>query len=234
MKKNTMMRVASALLVAVLMTTCAISGTFAKYTTADDATDKARVAKWGVEVTAFDNSSFKTEYTNTEDTVTVKSSTEDKLVAPGTEDAEGVTFTISGTPEVATKATVEMTIMNDVFLKYTEDEEEKTYTPVVFTLSVKDANGGYSNYTEVASGTLADIEKFLEQTYTTNGVVNFGVNEVLDAEYKLTWAWEFESGKDALDTQLGDIAADTTAKQVTDDYSTKIEYTIKITIEQVD
>ena len=32
MKKNTMMRIASVLLVAVLLSTCAISGTFAKYT----------------------------------------------------------------------------------------------------------------------------------------------------------------------------------------------------------
>ena len=45
MKKNRMMRVASALLVAVLLTTCAISGTFAKYITAEDATDSAAQAK---------------------------------------------------------------------------------------------------------------------------------------------------------------------------------------------
>ena len=49
MKKNVMMRVASALLVAVLMTTCAISGTFAKYTTTASGKDAARVANWGFE-----------------------------------------------------------------------------------------------------------------------------------------------------------------------------------------
>ena len=47
MKKNTMMRVASALLVAVLLTTCAISGTFAKYVSSAETSDTARVAKWG-------------------------------------------------------------------------------------------------------------------------------------------------------------------------------------------
>lgn len=45
MRKNRMMRAASALLVAVLMTTCTISGTFAKYVTSADSTDTARVAK---------------------------------------------------------------------------------------------------------------------------------------------------------------------------------------------
>ena len=47
-----MMRVASALLVAVLLSTCAISGTFAKYVTEGSGSDTARVAKFGVTVTA--------------------------------------------------------------------------------------------------------------------------------------------------------------------------------------
>ena len=50
MRKNKMMRAASALLVAVLLTTSTISGTFAKYVTQDSAKDVARVAKWGVEL----------------------------------------------------------------------------------------------------------------------------------------------------------------------------------------
>ena len=47
MKKNMMMRIASVLLVAVLLSTCAISGTFAKYTSQASGTDSARVAYWG-------------------------------------------------------------------------------------------------------------------------------------------------------------------------------------------
>ncbi len=50
MKKNKMLRMASALLVLTLLTTCIIGGTFAKYTTSGTATDTARVAKWGVKV----------------------------------------------------------------------------------------------------------------------------------------------------------------------------------------
>ena len=47
MKKNRMMRLASILLVCVLLTTSVISGTFAKYTTSVSSEDKARVAYWG-------------------------------------------------------------------------------------------------------------------------------------------------------------------------------------------
>ena len=50
MKKNKMMRIASVLLVAVLLSTCAISGTFAKYTSTASGTSTARVAKWSVTV----------------------------------------------------------------------------------------------------------------------------------------------------------------------------------------
>ena len=64
MKKNTMMRLAAVLLVGVLLTTSVIGGTFAKYTTSDDATDTARVAKWGVTINlgAKKNDMFDIEY----------------------------------------------------------------------------------------------------------------------------------------------------------------------------
>ena len=52
MKKNKMMRLASAVLVCTLLTTSVISGTFAKYTSTSSASDNARVAKWGVTLAA--------------------------------------------------------------------------------------------------------------------------------------------------------------------------------------
>ncbi|MDE6767712.1 MAG: hypothetical protein K2J35_05915, partial [Eubacterium sp.] len=61
MKKNKMMRIASALLVLCLLTTCVISGTFAKYVTSNDGSDSARVAKFGVSVTV-SGSTFAKEY----------------------------------------------------------------------------------------------------------------------------------------------------------------------------
>lgn len=99
MRKNKMMRAASGLLVATLLTTSAISGTFAKYTTTSTGTDTARVAKWG-----FNNDSsiklddlFKTAYDKN-----VKG--EAKVIAPGTTNSATFKFNYSGTqaaPEVA-------------------------------------------------------------------------------------------------------------------------------------
>ena len=67
MRKNKMMRLASALLVAVLLTTSVISGTYAKYITENTGSDEARVAKWGVTVTA-NGDAFETEYKKDSDT----------------------------------------------------------------------------------------------------------------------------------------------------------------------
>ena len=52
MKKNRFIKLASGLLVLCLMTTCVIGATLAKYTTAGSGADTARVAKWGVTVSA--------------------------------------------------------------------------------------------------------------------------------------------------------------------------------------
>ena len=52
MKKNKTMRAAGGLLIATMLTSSIVSGTYAKYVTTDSATDTARVAKFGVTVTA--------------------------------------------------------------------------------------------------------------------------------------------------------------------------------------
>ena len=101
MRKNKMMRAASGLLVAVLLSTCAISGTFAKYTTSADGTDSARVAKWGF--TGGSTITISDLFKNTYDT-TVKSSTD--VIAPGTTGSAEFGFTYGGdnsvtAPEVA-------------------------------------------------------------------------------------------------------------------------------------
>ena len=49
MKKNKMMRIASVLLVAVLLSTCTISGTFAKYASTASQTATASVATWDID-----------------------------------------------------------------------------------------------------------------------------------------------------------------------------------------
>ena len=122
MKKNKMMRIASILMVAVLVSTCAVSGTFAKYVTSDSGKDTARVAKWGVSILASGDlfaETYKKAADNTPNKengaartgLSVVASTAvngdnvtldnvDKVVAPGTKNTDGLLYTVAGTPEV--------------------------------------------------------------------------------------------------------------------------------------
>ncbi len=94
-----------------MLSTCIISGTFAKYVTEASGGDSARVAKWGVQLTVNANN-FAKEYvtddtTGTDIGVSVKA--DEKVVAPGTSSAETgcqATFAISGSPEVVTKVQI--------------------------------------------------------------------------------------------------------------------------------
>jgi hypothetical protein len=131
MKKNKMMRVASGLLVLTLLTSCIISGTFAKYTTEATGSDTAVVAKWGVTVkadgglfgtiyqigdktntvttegstestTTADASNNKPVATETTNEFSVKATGTSDVVAPGTQSSDtGLTLSVSGSPEVS-------------------------------------------------------------------------------------------------------------------------------------
>lgn len=100
MKKNAMMRIASVLLVAVLLTTCSISGTFAKYVSEASGEDSARVAYWGwgVDSTLTINGLFADTYAKYDsadpqgnDAISVDSVVGDVL-APGTEGSATFSF----------------------------------------------------------------------------------------------------------------------------------------------
>jgi hypothetical protein len=126
MRKNKMLRLASGMLVATLLSTSVISGTFAKYVTTAKASDTAVVAKWGVTVSAsgslFGEKYSKGTTTNTPTTsttagdFTVESKNSSNLVAPGTQsDTLGFTFGINGTPEVTSKVSAEI-VAKDIYL----------------------------------------------------------------------------------------------------------------------
>lgn len=113
MKKNRMMRLASVLLVLTLLTSSMISGTFAKYVSADEDSDTARVAKWGVTASISGSLFGKSCEHVTEDggneisasatdmTVAVADSDESMIVAPGTQNTDGLILSVTGMPEVA-------------------------------------------------------------------------------------------------------------------------------------
>ena len=227
MKKNRMMRVASALLVAVLLTTCAISGTFAKYVTSKESTDTARVAKFGVDLAVTVDGAFATEYdadTTANDehgvaiakTVVAAADDQDNLVAPGTKGDLMASATIAGTPEVAVNVKQEATLV------LTNWAVEGTYyCPLVIT--VDDAKFYGMDYTSAAEF-IAAVEAALDSD------VNYEPNTDLTESHSVTWEWAFEGtdGKqtDELDTALGNYAAKTG--------DIEISFTYKVTVTQID
>ncbi len=254
MKKNTMMRVASALLVAVLLTTCAISGTFAKYVTSDSATDSARVAKFGVTVEVNGDDAFATSYKTNNDTYNASMEysvvADANVVAPGTAMENALTFTIAGTPEVAVEVAFEVTDIKDVKLpagtyldwrkadndaddvNYDKDNDDsekftldKDYHPIVWTLTVSDE--GENNV--IKKGTLAEIQTAINAYIVAKP--NYEANTKLDETYTLSWAWAFEQNQDEADTYLGNVAA---GKITDSNCSTTVSFDFSITVTQVD
>lgn len=232
MKRNIALRIALVLCVLAIFFTCIVGTTFAKFVTSDIGEDRARVSRWGVVITATDRSSFRTEYAIDDltygepDTVTVKSSSGQNVVAPGTRDAEGIVFTITGTPEVATKIDIQMTVENDIFV----DE----YYPIVFTLTRTSSVTGA--VAESIVGNLGTIKAAIE-AWANNAY--YAPNTNLDTQFKLTWEWAHENEeRNVKDTLLGSLSNGSytneyTAENRGEKWSTDISYFFVITVSQV-
>lgn len=221
MKKNKMMRIASVLLVAVILTTCAISGTFAKYVTSGNGSDSARVAKFGVTVTGTAETFAKTyEKDDTGFTVATNTvvSTED-VVAPGTSGSMAA-FTISGTPEVAVRVAFSGTLeLGDKWV----DSGSAYYCPIEVKVGATTYKG--TDY--------ADADAF--ETVVNNAIAAFSKDyaagttdlSTIGADAPaISWEWKFEGNDNVKDTYLGDQAAAGNAAT--------ISLNVKATVTQID
>ena len=201
MKKNKMMRIASVLLVAVILTTCAISGTFAKYVTSGNGSDNARVAKFGVTITGTADT-FKETYAKNDTGFTLAAnsvvSTEDVL-APGTSGSMAA-FTITGTPEVAVRVAFAGTLeLGDKW----EDEGNAYYCPIEVTVGDATFKGtSYASADEFEAAVNAKIA-----TYSKDYAAGTDLSTIGADAPEISWAWAFEGNDDAKDTYLGDQAA---------------------------
>lgn len=205
MKKNRFIKLASGLLVLCLMTTCVIGATLAKYTTAGSGADTARVAKWGVTVSASGSLFGKAYASNSADTNAneiVASSTnvssDSNVVAPGTKNTTGLRFTVSGTPEVAYSLTfAKNTDAKDIYLK------EGTYGYMVaVTLNNNDDLAGY--YSE-DSGTYTK-----QTTGTYSSGTYYQLVEVATAStdyYPISWKMDGTTYTSLSDSSTGLVAA---------------------------
>lgn len=240
MKKNTMMRLASALLVLVLLTTCAISGTFAKYTSSASGNDSARVAYWGwglagqqLEIDLFDG-----VYGTTVDS-TPTGETGDNVVAPGT--TKTTTFAFAYTPKGAEVnaltagaiAAPEVDYTFTVDANITGDYDALDANPNFYWTLKAPAASEATKYQTVELF-LAAIEALSGEA---DGSCDYKANTLpttftdADEVYTIGWVWEFETldegvadaAQDATDTAMGNA-------QDLDD----VAFTLSITATQID
>lgn len=117
-KKNYTMRIAAGVMTAALLSTCAISSTFAKYTSESTGTDSARVAKWDIQINStsmktatqtFDFDLFDTTYDDAT-SPSVKSSGTENVIAPGTQGS--FALVIKNGSEVTATYAIDYTVTN--------------------------------------------------------------------------------------------------------------------------
>lgn len=214
MKTNKMMRLASGLLVAVLLTTCVISGTYAKYVTSDSGSDSARVAKFGVVVTATGDA-FETQYEKDDTSFTLDTNTvvsTEKVVAPGTK-GEMASITLSGTPEVAVRVSYSgnFTISDNWLVN------DQFYCPLVIKVGATEIKG--TTYTTKDEFVIA-VNNAINNVDVKDYKAGTNLSNVTDAGLNVSWEWPFEAETnvddyDYKDTWLGGQAASNNAATVT-------------------
>ncbi len=210
MKKNWTMRVGVVLVALTLITSCFVGRTFAKYTTAGNGTDTARVAKFGVEVTGA-GTMFATSYNDT-GSVTVQSET--KVVAPGT-NGTMANYAITGTTEVA----VNVSYSAEATVTGWEIGDANTfYCPIIIK------NNGVEVLCGLDYSSAADFKQAIE-AYIATLTTRYEPNATLTGAGSvntISWQWNFETTdgdvldqSDANDTLLGKKAAEETAPTIT-------------------
>jgi len=244
-KKHWTLRAAGLLFALVLITSCFVGGTFAKYVTSGYGHESARVAKFGVTMSVATDTAFKQKYSKDDTTIpesaqinySVESSGPENLVAPGTKGSDFVVLSISGKPEVAVnvKITAEG---HDVFLKAGKYPDlttaaddiftlENDYYPITYTLTKT------GERTPVAEGKLEVITDYLNglsKDYPANTKLTSAIGE-----YKLSWEWKFEGGNDKADTLLGAVTAGGISTATTPSTcGTGVLLTLTATVTQID
>lgn len=209
-KKNWTMRAAVLMLALVLITSCFVGGTFAKYVTSGDAADLARVAKWGVTVTAHGTGDvFAKEYAGIagQDNTVVADDGKTNVVAPGTKKENATLVTLSGKPEVA----VNVTYSADHFGltgNWQSDDNGTFYCPLIITVGDRVIKCAALQNAEAVATAVKDAVAACSATYGPNT----DLSAVANGGLKISWEWPFEETDnpgqtDVKDTYLGNQAA---------------------------
>lgn len=237
MRKNKMMRAASGLLVATLLTTSVISGTFAKYTTSTTGTDKARVAYWGfnqdakTEIDLFDSA-----YDSTGN-ATVKSQNGDNVVAPGTAKTTTFAFCYTNGKSSNTVTTADITAP-EVDYTFTVDVQTSGATDKLdanpsfkWTLAKGDADATEYQTLEALTNAIKALSGEADGSVDYKAGKLPGAFTSANETYHIGWVWDFENGNDA-DAIAKQDAIDTAMGNA--DALDNVTLTITITATQVD
>lgn len=129
---------------------------------------------------------FRVEYEDGEEKITVASSNQDALIAPGTENS--YTFRLKNTGNVSLNYSV-------MLRAYISDN----VTSIPVEVRMRDFNGFYIIGDEDSYAPVLELDGL--QDHNTLGAGYY-------AYYTLEWQWPFERGEDAYDTYLGNLAVD--------------------------
>lgn len=232
LKNNRTMRAAVLLLALVLITSCFVGGTFAKYVTSGDAADLARVAKWGVTVTAHGTGDvFAKEYAGIagQDNTVVADDGKTNVVAPGTKKENATLVTLSGKPEVA----VNVTYSADHFGltgNWQSDDNGTFYCPLIITVGDTVIKCAALQNAEAVATAVKDAVAACSATYGPNTDLSTVAGDGL----KISWEWPFEGTAnpgqtDEKDTYLGNQAATATGLNIP-----AIHIPVTATVTQID
>lgn len=203
MRKNKTMRLASGLLVAVLLTTSIISGILAKYTSSATGSDTAMAAKWSFLVNdtdiadheSFDIDLFSTvldsDGETTEDDVAVGEDA--ALIAPGT----------SGSFEISLENASEVTADYSLILSAAYENGNKV--PLLFSVDGMSVEGepgdDFSLFAlDDMSGDWFDIENGITWD---NGDTPMGIGETKTVTVYWIWPYDVDEETDEADTEAG-------------------------------
>lgn len=218
------MRLASGLLIATLLTTSIISGTFSKYTTSVSGQDNARAANWRFTQSSISmDNLFKSAYQNNGKN-TVESADATDVIAPGTTGSASFDFTYNGSkdaPEAAYKFTVDTT-------GSTIAEDLKSNSNIQWQL---DDDGTW--------GTWDDLMKNIKAlSGDSSGIKEYAPNQLPDEfsmkgsnTHKISWRWNFETKTDGTVSKEQDVK-DTVLGNKAELDKVKVQVTLKA--EQID
>lgn len=204
------MRASMILMILVLVTSCIVAGTYAKYVSSKTVNNTARVAKFGVTIEGGDDVFFQSYESGGKVKASSKSvlSTE-KVVAPGTK-GDMTPITISGTPEVSVRVDFKGNLSIENWEVTNEQETKEFYCPIIITVGEKKIDrtscGDKESFENAVNEAIAEFSK----DYNVEDFNQSGFEVDIPS---ISWEWAFESGNDNYDTQLGD-KADATIKLI--------------------